>query len=346
MLKASFQKHTLVFKRPSGTSRGVLNTKDSWFLKVWDTADPDSFGVGECSVIYGLNPEQQDEIEPKLKSIVKQINNRTEIDPARFPSVKFALETALLDLKNGGQRLFFRSDFTERQKPIPINGLVWMGDYEFMRKQIIEKVESGFDCIKLKIGAIDFEKELALLKLVRSDFKEKDFELRVDANGAFHPEDALEKLKKLSDFQIHSIEQPIKPHQWERMAELCERSPVPIALGDELIGLEDEQIPPMLETIKPAYIILKPSLAGGLERSDRFVAEALKRNIGWWATSALESNIGLNVIAQWTAVSGNEMPQGLGTGQLYVNNIPSPLTVDGGAIFYDKQKDWDLSMIN
>jgi o-succinylbenzoate synthase len=345
MLKASFQKHTLVFKRPSGTSRGVLTTKDSWFLKVWDAADPEVFGLGECSVIYGLNPEQPGEIETKLKDVIENINNRPEIDPARFPSVRFALEAALLDLKNGGKRLLFRSDFTERQKPIPINGLVWMGEYDFMRKQIIEKVESGFNCIKLKIGAIDFDKELELLRLVRNDFKEKELELRVDANGAFGPDDAPEKLKRLSDFQIHSIEQPIKPRQWEQMAELCERSPVPIALDEELIGLRDEQIPSMLEIIKPAYIILKPSLVGGLERSDLFIAEALKRNIGWWATSALESNIGLNVIAQWTAVSGNEMPQGLGTGQLYINNIPSPLTVSGGAIYYDKQKAWDLSII-
>jgi o-succinylbenzoate synthase len=321
----------------------VLTTKDSWFLKVWEADNPEVFGLGECSIIYGLNPEKKNETEPKLAEVAAQINNAADIDPAKFPSVRFARETALLDLKNGGNRLLFRSEFTEEEKPVNINGLVWMGAYDFMRRQIIEKIESGFRCIKLKIGAIDFEKELELLKLVRSDFKEKDLELRVDANGAFAPEEALEKLKRLSDFQIHSIEQPIKPKQWETMAELCEKSPLDIALDEELIGIDDDKIPQILDTIRPAYIILKPSLTGGFERSERFIREAGKREIGWWITSALESNIGLNAIAQWTATLGNPMPQGLGTGQLYTNNIDSPLTIEKGSLYYRKEGKWDLT---
>ncbi len=346
MLKADFKKYTLYFKRPSGTSRGVLKKKDSWFIKIWDTDNPAVSGLGECSIIYGLSADPVDKIEEKLTELISNINSYKEIDIDLFPSVMFGLETALDDLKTGGKRILFKSDFTEKQKPIPINGLVWMGDYSFMRKQIIEKVESGFNCIKLKIGAIEFEKELDLLKLIRQDFKEKDLELRVDANGAFSPEEALEKLKRLSDFDLHSIEQPVKPKQWDKMARLCEESPLDIALDEELIGLPDKEIPLMLDVIKPQYIILKPGLLGGFKRSNLFINEAGKRNIGWWVTSALESNIGLNAIAQWTATLNNDMPQGLGTGQLFTNNFPSPLTVKEGKLFFDKDKEWDLSFLD
>ena len=344
MLKADFKKYTLIFKRPSGTSRGVLKTKDSWFIKLWDDENPEKAGYGECSLIYGLSPDPEKEISSKLQEVKENINDAETINLHKFPAVKFGLETAFKDFKNDGKKLLFESEFTHGEKPISINGLVWMGDYKFMRKQIIEKVESGFKCIKLKIGAIDFDKELELLKLVRRDFKERDLELRVDANGAFSPAEASEKLKRLSEFSLHSIEQPIKPRQWNEMVRLCESSPVPVALDEELISLDDDMIPVMLDTIKPQYIILKPSLTGGLKRSEMFIKEAGKRNIGWWITSALESNIGLNAIAQWTATLNNNMYQGLGTGQLYTNNFPSPLEVRNGMLHFTG-KEWDLSRL-
>jgi o-succinylbenzoate synthase len=346
MLKSSFKKYTLIFKRPSGTSRGILTTKDSWFLKVWHTNNPDIYGIGECSIIYGLSPDPTENYEQTLNKLINNIDYIKNINLEQHPSIKFGIETALKDLEKGGRRILFETEFTNSEKPIPINGLVWMGDYNYMKEQIIEKVNKGFSCIKLKIGAIDFTKELELLQLVRKDFKERDLELRVDANGAFNPKNALEKLKRLSDYGIHSIEQPIKPRQWEEMARLCELSPVDIALDEELISLTDKDIPKMLDYIKPQYIILKPSLTGGLKRSEFFIKEAEKREIGWWNTSALESNIGLNAIAQWTATLNNNMPQGLGTGQLYINNFQSPLTISNGNIFYKKDILWDISLLN
>ena len=336
MLKASFQKHTLRFKRPGGTSRGVLTTKDLWILKVWDDVRPDITGLGECSIIYGLSPDPMERYEEKLTELTQHIHKADTVDLSDFPSVRFGLETALLDLRRGGERVLFPSEFTRGKKSIPINGLIWMGSFRYMREQIIEKLNFGFDCIKLKIGAIDFEQELSLLKMIRREFGREQLELRVDANGAFKPQEALEKLKRLSDFSIHSIEQPVKPGQWETMADLCRQSPVDIALDEELIGIADTMVPHLLDVIRPHYIILKPSLLGGFERSNRFIKEAEKRNIGWWVTSALESNIGLNAIAQWTATLNNSMPQGLGTGSLFTNNFSSPLeVVRGGRLRYN-----------
>ena len=343
MLKAGFEKYTLQFKRPAGTSRGVLLTKDSWFIKVWDNQMPGCFGLGECSIIEGLSPDPLSEIKKKLTELTANISNWEKVNLKQFPAIAFGLETALRDLAQGGNRLLFESDFTNGSRAIPINGLIWMGDYRFMRKQIIQKIEQGFDCIKLKIGAIGFDKELALLKLIRRDFRENELELRVDANGAFSPKTALEKLKRLSQYVIHSIEQPIKQGQWEAMARLCESSPVPIALDEELIALPESEIGKMLDQVKPQYIILKPSLLGGWGKSKCFIEQAGKRHIGWWVTSALESNIGLNAIAQWTAVLNNPLPQGLGTGQLYVNNFASPLFIRQGHLFFDSQNSWELS---
>ena len=335
MLKASFQKHTLHFKQPGGTSRGILTTKDLWLLKVWDEKHPDIVGTGECSIIYGLSPDPMDRYEAKLKELTSNINHIHNVDLAAFPSIRFGLETALLDFKTGGNGILYPSAFTSGKMSIPINGLVWMGSADFMRKQIVEKLKFGFDCIKLKIGAINFEEELSLLKMIRKEFNKNELELRVDANGAFNPDEALEKLKRLSDYSIHSIEQPIMQGQWKSMATLCKTSPIDIALDEELIGLADYQIPAMLDAIHPQYIILKPSLLGGFQRSNLFISEAKKRSIGWWVTSALESNIGLNAIAQWTATLNNPMPQGLGTGSLFTNNFPSALKiVKGGKLKY------------
>jgi O-succinylbenzoate synthase len=347
MLQLSYKKHVLNFLRPAGTSRGVLRQKTSYYLTVWDTGNPEIKGIGECSTIKGLSPDPWNDYEYTLQEMQKHpepfdiwLNEGLK----DFPSIRFGLETALLDLQRGGQRILFHSDFTHGQKGIPINGLIWMGDADFMKKQIREKLEAGFRCVKLKIGAIDFEKELELLRMIRHEHDENELELRVDANGAFKPVDALEKLKRLSEFHIHSIEQPIRQKQWEAMARLCEVSPIPIALDEELIGMKSrEEVQQMLAKIQPQYVILKPSLLGGFRAAKMFVEEAERQGIGWWVTSALEANIGLNAIAQWTYQLENPMPQGLGTGQLFTNNIPSPLFIEGDQLRYDPDTPWDLS---
>jgi len=350
MIRISYKKHVLQFKRPSGTSRGVLTRKTSYYLMVSDTDNPDIVGIGECSTIKGLSPDPWDAYEKTLEAVCHgpeppEYWLQAGLDD--FPSIRFGLETALLDWQKGGQRLLFPSEFTAGKEGIPINGLIWMGEYDFMKKQVREKIETGFGCIKLKIGAIDFEKELELLRMIRQEFNEKELELRVDANGAFAPEEALEKLNRLSKFGIHSIEQPIRQKQWEVMAQLCEKSPVPIALDEELIGLKaNEDIQKMLETIHPQYLVLKPSLLGGFSRSREFIYAAEQAGAGWWVTSALEGNIGLNAIAQWTFLLENPMPQGLGTGQLFTNNIPSPLYIDKAQLFFNKENVWNLSLFD
>lgn len=262
--------------------------------------------------------------------------------PDNLPAVQFGLEMALIDLRNpGDQGILFTSDFTEGSEGIVINGLIWMGDKSFMFEQIKRKIEQGYQCIKMKIGAIAFDEELALLTYIRSQFSAADIELRVDANGAFKPESALEKLSKLAEFELHSIEQPIKQGQLDSMAELCEKTPLPISLDEELIGIHstDDKLK-ILDTIRPQYIILKPSLVGGFKASEEWISIAEKMNINWWATSALEANIGLNAISQWVFTKSNPMPQGLGTGQLFTNNIDSPLYLKGEQLFFDPQKQW------
>jgi L-alanine-DL-glutamate epimerase-like enolase superfamily enzyme len=263
-----------------------------------------------------------------------------------FPSIHFGLEIALKDLEVKASKLLYPSQFTDNEQAIPINGLIWMGVKDFMFEQIKTKLASGFQCIKLKIGAIDFESELELLKYIRQEFSPNDIEIRVDANGAFAPANALEKLKRLSDFQLHSIEQPIRQGQWENMAQLCSETPLPIALDEELIGvfsMADKA--QLLAIIQPQYLIFKPSLIGGYKGTTEWIQLCKQKNIPWWITSALESNIGLNGIAQWTATLDNPMPQGLGTGQLYTNNFDSPLVVEHGSIFYKRDRDWDLSKL-
>lgn len=348
MLQANYSKHKLIFKIPGGTSRGILKTKDSWFIKIFKENNPEVFGLGEASIIRKLSIDDRPDFEDKLNWCINNINNYfnwNNNELAEFPSIKFAIETALIDLENGGRKIIFKSDFTKENAGIPINGLVWMGNQDFMRKQIAAKIDDGFKCIKLKIGAINFEDELDLLKLIRKDFSEDKLELRVDANGAFKVDEVEEKLKQLSDYGIHSIEQPIRQNQWESMAELCNKTPIPIALDEELIGLSPVEIPIMLDTISPQYIILKPSLLGGFKASEIFITEAEKRNIGWWVTSALEANIGLNAIAQWTFTLNNSLPQGLGTGQLFTNNIESPLYLKQDYLYFKKFNEWGLQNI-
>lgn len=325
MLKANWEKITLNFKQPSGTSRGILLQKDSWLIKIWNTDNPNIVGLGEASIIKTLSPDWDEHYESKIDNVCQNIEYYSTFEGINalntFPSIQLALETALLDLKNGGQSIIFKSEFTQNQSPIPINGLIWMGSIDFMLEQINQKLKSGFTCIKLKIGAIDFESELELLKFIRSKYSEKDIELRVDANGAFLPKDALKKLDQLSKFNLHSIEQPIKQGQPEAMYQLCQNTPLPIALDEELIGKYDKlSKQKVIEEIKPQYIILKPSLIGGFKGSDDWIKIAESNKVKWWITSALESNIGLNTIAQYTFTKQSNLPQGLGTGQLFTNN--------------------------
>ena len=347
-LKAQYYKHTLNFRFDAGTSRGVLKNKDSYFIKIYDENNPDTFGLGEAGPLEGLSLDFGFLAENRLKDIVNDLNSGDyknfddlKLELHDFSSVKFALEMAISDLKNGGKRQIFDNSFFNDQRSIKINGLVWMGEKDFMKKQIVDKLESGFDTIKLKIGAIDFETEMELLQFIRKQFSVQVISIRVDANGAFSPDNALEKLNILSDLNIHSIEQPIKINQWEQMAVLCEKSPIPIALDEELIP-HYAQKEELLTTIHPQYIILKPSLMGGMEGAKEWVDAAQNLGINWWLTSALESNIGLNAICQFAAEHNNFLPQGLGTGQLYHNNFDSPLEIQKGEIYYNQNKGWNL----
>ena len=337
-MKATFQKYTLQFKRPAGTSRGVLTEKPTWLLTIEHNG---RCGIGECSPLPGLSIDDISDYErSKLLWTCAHISLGKEAlwgQLKSYPSIQFGVEQAFLSLEAKQEGGLFHSPFTEGQVPIPINGLIWMGDKDYMQQQIREKLSQGFHCIKMKIGAIDFETEYALLKGIRQQYAPSDIELRVDANGAFSPLEALEKLKRLSDLEIHSIEQPIRTGQYEQMARLCEASPLPIALDEELIGVAcPERKKEILQWIRPAYIILKPSLIGGYRGSEEWIDLAEKQGIGWWVTSALEGNVGLSAIAQWTYTLKNPLPQGLGTGSLYTNNFPSSLEVKNGGLWWLK----------
>lgn len=344
MKKATFQKYTLNFKQASGTSRGILRTKDTYFLFI---SNEKSEGIGECGLFRGLSADDRPDYEEKLQWLCENIHKEKEFllsELIEFPSIQFGLEQALLSLESVNKFQLFLSNFSQGKDVIPINGLIWMGDKQFMQQQIKDKLELGFTTIKMKIGAIDFTTELNLLKSIRKEFSAKDIELRVDANGAFSPNEALEKLKRLSDYELHSIEQPIKQGQWQEMARLCEDTPLDIALDEELIGIFDvTKKQELLQTINPQYIILKPSLVGGFGGSDEWISLSEKQNIGWWITSALESNIGLNAIAQYTYEKGVIMPQGLGTGGLFTNNFESPLEVIDGSLQYNSSKKWNVN---
>jgi o-succinylbenzoate synthase len=346
LIKATYYKYILQFKTPSGTSRGILKTKETWFLYL---SKEGKFGVGECGLFRGLSIDDRPDYEDKLKWVCNNIELGLDILLAKtihFPSIQIGLEQAFLSLQSTSPYKLFVSNFTESNKAIDINGLIWMGDREFMNDQIKEKIAQGFRCLKMKIGAIDFATEVQLLASIRKEFSINDIELRVDANGAFKPSEALEKLKILSNYDLHSIEQPIRQGHYQEMALLCEETPLPIALDEELIGVFDvTKRTKMLQIIKPQYIILKPSLVGGFKESLEWIELAKKSGIGWWVTSALESNIGLNAIAQWTATLKSSMPQGLGTGGLFTNNFDSPLEVYKGGLYYNKNKNWNFNLI-
>lgn len=345
-MKARFKKHFLQFKNPSGTSRGVLRTKETWFLIVEDKG---RFGIGECGLFRGLSFDDVPQFEEKCAWVVDHISlGKAALlkELTTFPSIQFGVEQAFLSLCSENPFELFESSFLRNQQPIVINGLIWMGDREFMYRQIEEKLKEGFTCIKMKIGAIDFDTEIEVLKSIRNRYTKDEIELRVDANGAFDPSNALIKLSKLSALELHSIEQPIKQGHWNELALLCKETPLPIALDEELIGCSDIKIKEeLLRTVNPHYIILKPSLVGGFNASREWINLADKLGIGWWVTSALESNIGLNAIAQWTATLGSNMPQGLGTGSLFTNNFESPLHVAQGSLFYNTSKNWEDNLI-
>lgn len=337
MKRAEYSRYLLNFKEDAGTSRGVLKEKETFFVKVWDESCPEVFGMGECALFRGLSADDRKNYEEKLEEVCQRIEEVKMEELEEWSSIRFGVEMALQDLAMGGRQLYFPSAFTEGRQAIEINGLIWMGDKSTMLQRIQQKLEAGFHCIKLKIGAIDFEAELSLLQYIRERFSCEKVELRVDANGAFAPEEAMSKLEALAAFGLHSIEQPIRQGQWEEMAHLCRETPIPIALDEELIGVYGRKKKlELLEKVQPQYIILKPALCGGFSGAREWIELAEKRGIGWWVTSALESNIGLNALAQWVATLGNPMPQGLGTGQLYTNNLWSPLRQEGECLIYGK----------
>jgi O-succinylbenzoate synthase len=338
-MKAHFKKHTLIFKNPSGTSRGVLLKKDSWFLIL--SKDRKS-GIGECSILKGLSYDDHPDFEKTLAMLCNQITRgETLLDLTSWPAIKMGYEMALLSLKGIHSYELFPSFFTKGSKSIPINGLVWMGSYDFMKQQIDALLSKGFNCIKIKIGALDFDEELRLIAQLRKRYDAKTISIRVDANGAFLFSEALSKLQKLSAFRLHSIEQPIATKQWENMAFLCKKTPIPIALDEELIGVFSKALQiQMLDQICPQYLVFKPTLLGGFSSTLQWLSLAKEKGIDWWITSALESNIGLNAIAQFTFLKNISIPQGLGTGSLFTNNIESPLVIKKGCLWTDNSISW------
>jgi o-succinylbenzoate synthase len=330
-LEASFEKHQLQFITPAKTSRETFTLKDTYLLNV-RYHDTELTGIGECSPLWTLSIDPKDEYIAQLQFVCDNINNWKSLlnnSLPNFPSIQFGLETALLDLTNGGKGIIYPSKFTEGNDSIQINGLIWMNDFANMSSQIENKIEQGFKCVKLKIGAMNWENELTLLNSIRKRFSENDIEIRVDANGAFSSEEALTKLDKLAKLKIHSIEQPIMAGQVDHMKSLCLNTPIPIALDEELIGIKDKtKKDELLTEINPQFIILKPSLIGGIKGSNEWIDAAKKTKTDWWITSALEGNYALNSIAQFVYRTRNKLPQGLGTGQLYNNNFESRLSLN------------------
>lgn len=347
MIKAAYCKYNLIFHQKAVTSREEMTTKETYFIKVWNSKNPNIVGIGECALFRGLSHEDSDNYENILANACRNISNYKSSDYKEYSSIVFGIETAIKDLAHNGERVIFPSEWINGNNDIKINGLIWMGSFEQMYNRINEKLHAGFHCLKLKIGGIDFEKEIELIRYIRSKFAANILELRLDANGAFSPNDALIKLNELSKYSIHSIEQPIKSGQWEAMSELCLNVPIPIALDEELIGIYDsQQKESLLKMINPQYIILKPALCGGFTGADEWISLANKFNIGWWATSALESNIGLNAIAQWISTYNIKLPQGLGTGQLYSNNFSSPLVQERDVLHYNQSQQWHIPTLN
>lgn len=354
-MKIDVLKYTLNFKFDAGTSRGVMTEKNSIFIRMTHEGKQKIAGIGECSPLPGLSPDLDGDMDAVLSHCQAALSGLETLGmeqlkkmiPGNYPAVLFGLETALMDLMNGGQKIIYNNQFFNGFISIPINGLVWMGSKDLMMQRINEKIEQGNNCIKIKIGSIGFDDELALLRHIRRRFPKDRMQIRLDANGAFSFDDVFRVLDLLEPYDIHSIEQPIKAGDWRKMFEVCRNTPIAVALDEELIGLHDDKYKMrLLDEINPQFIVLKPTLVGGLRETEEWIQLAAQRAIGWWVTSALESNIGLNAIAQFAANQKLELPQGLGTGQLFHNNISSPLKIENGRLFYDKNISWDMDHIN
>lgn len=349
-LHATWFKRVFQFNFKARTSRGLMKDKSSWFIKITDGTSGDVFGIGECGPLPGLSVDFKPDYEDVVASYVDKFNERRftvpelavvdELIPLDLPSLRFGFETALLDLRNGGKRVIFQNDFLLGRK-IPINGLIWMGDMDFMMGQVSIKIGEGFRCIKLKVGGLDFDRECDVLQYLRNRYFREDVLIRLDANGAFKLDQALYKLEELSKFGVHSIEQPLKPGIKE-LEQLCRKSPIPVALDEELIGKHTSAAKAeLLDWAKPPFIVLKPMLHGGISGCQEWIKLAEERKIGWWITSSLESNVGLNAICQFTANFRTDIHQGLGTGKIYDNNFSSPLNVKDGFIFINPKEKWD-----
>lgn len=346
-MRLAIAPYMLKFKQPAGTSRGVLTEKPTYLIKIYDEHNPEVYGLGECAVFPGLSPEADHRYEYKLIELLANIAIGRPTDLTHHSSIQYGLEQALRDYSGGGHGIYYPSKFIEGQGEIIINGLVWMGSYDEMLDRLETKIRDGFRCIKIKIGAIDLQEELSLIRKIRDRYDVHDVMIRVDANGGFNMDTVLPVLKRLADFGVHSIEQPIAPGDNELMRFLCDVSPLPIALDESLIGVVgSERKACLLQEIKPAYIILKPALCGGFSGAEEWISMAERLGIGWWITSALESNIGLNALAQWTATLGVDKPQGLGTGNLYINNFHTPIRTDGQRLHYDPSAGIDRNEID
>lgn len=337
MIKAEWCPYRLVFNFLAKTSREEMRTKDTYLVRIYDTDVPDIIGLGECALFKGLSADDVPEFETMLSQACANPLGRLP----EMSAIRFGFETAFADLRNGGLRLIVENNWVSGNNPIAINGLIWMGDKAEMIRRVEDKIAKGFKILKLKIGGINFEEELSILESIRAHFDCHQLEIRLDANGSFTPANALRRLEALSRYDIHSIEQPIAARQRNEMKTICAESPIDIALDEELIGFNSrEDKEKLLSDIRPRYIILKPSLCGGFQQADEWIDLAESYGIGWWATSALESNIGLNAIAQWVSTKHNNLAQGLGTGELYTNNIPSPLAMEGSRLNYRPDGKW------
>lgn len=344
-MKLTWQPYTLKFKKPSGTSRGTLREKRSYFIRLEAEGRT---GLGECGLLQGLSVDDREGYEEKLMALQEQVaaDGLPPLEELKeWPSIRMGLEMAQIDM-TASDHVLFPSEFTDGQERQPINGLIWMGEPAFMHRQADDLLERGFLILKMKIGAIDWEAELELLRYLRQQYSPAELQIRVDANGAFKPEEALSKMEQLDALRVHSIEQPIATGQWRAMARLCAQSFLPVALDEELIGVHERaaQIE-LLEQIKPRFLILKPSLLGGFAASAQWIELAEERGIAWWVTSALESNYGLSAIAQWNYTLFNMMASGLGTGSLFTNNFHAPLKMVRGTIAYDPEANWDLTAL-
>ncbi|MCC6721692.1 MAG: o-succinylbenzoate synthase [Bacteroidia bacterium] len=331
------KEYNLEFIIPAKTSRNVFTKKKHWIVSIYNKRNIEIKGIGEAAPLEFLSPDYNNELSEKITQFLYRLTKGEpfeEIDFTGFPSVKFAIESALIDLKNGGKQVYFNSDYI-KGKPIPINGLIWMNDTESMLKEAIKKVESGFKCIKFKVGSLDIDKECKMLESFRNTQQGKNCIIRLDANGAFNHKNAFEILNELSRFNIHSIEQPIKTGQFDIMAKLCSESKIKIALDEELINLTNEkEIEKLFKIIKPHFVVLKPTLLGGLSNSMKWIKLSEKYNSNWWITSALESNIGLNILSQWVGNLKTNTFQGLGTGILYKNNFRKKSNIFNGELYY------------